>query len=1215
MADVQLRALKVSAELDSSRYVAGARDIAEASRTVGAAVAGVGTTVSQTDSKISTSVSGFERLKRQFIEGHAASQDFETKLKQLSDGIGKGAFTTNEAARAVEGIVRRYGMMADASGFVARGQTELAEAVDRANAKLREQSTIKPPAFDVAALRASQNGANFSSDLNARLGIGADASSARASASVFEEAAREAERYAQQAAALRAAIDPVGASQARVNAEIAEYTALLNRAEISTTEFAQAQALAQGRHDQFVASMNRSPISANDNNSQFRRQNLGYQVFDVAQMQALGQSPMMTLMQQGPQIAQLYMGQGGLKAAAGDANAALAGTASLARAAFSAIGPLGLAFGAAGVAAGAFYLLTRTQSKTTDEVLKAHAANIKALGEAYGIAEKKAKDYAEADRAISLAKTQTSTKELQSRAGGEIDTLFKQFGTPLNSQNGPTQYNITGIYAPFETAFERLRKNADPAAFVREINEIGRARGIENLSLQVITAAERFTGLKEQIDAANRAMQQTRFPNLTARTDEAAAQAAARIRNADALSDMQRQHAASLSGLGARSPEELAAAARARVMAEPVTPGEDSVTRQYRANAAAALAYAQAQNDLKIAQEQRIRTSEASLKQAEYEVSLIGKSVAERNRLTAAYQAEQQIRQAAAQTNTKADEAEIAAARARAAAIADANAKVAAVHLVQGQGDQIEQLRLEAQLVGASASERARLTAALQAEQQLRQQGIDKLSQEGQAYIANAQAMAQARLEIERQNAAYSSLEQAGGSAIDALTVGTGSLKDRLKSAADTMLQWIQQMTIANPLKNAIFGSNLPTMGDLFSGKTAVPGAQSTATMTVTAGTVMVNGGVTSGLTSGVPTGTALDAVTKTNLAPATSNPANSPALAGLLDDPSLANRTAASTVANTGTQSQVWNYWAAKGLPPHQIAGIMGNMDAESKFNPAAVGDGGNAFGLAQWNDRGPAMKAYVGSDWRSDTQGQLDFMNREFQTTESASWNRLRSSTDVTSATAAVAGYERPQGFSLANPQGSHNWEGRLDAANSNLAKFASTTATTSKSMGTLDDSTAKLSTSLTDNLGKLATPAVTPQVPAVTPTAATGSNPFASLFGGFFKLLGFADGTDYSPGGMAMVGERGREIVNLPRGSQVVPNHKMNMALGKNFEGMGGRTKVDVGVTVDDDGKLKAYVKSISEETSIATTSAGISAYDTELPNRIEAYRQNPYNRGGF
>lgn len=35
-------------------------------------------------------------------------------------------------------------------------------------------------------------------------------------------------------------------------------------------------------------------------------------------------------------------------------------------------------------------------------------------------------------------------------------------------------------------------------------------------------------------------------------------------------------------------------------------------------------------------------------------------------------------------------------------------------------------------------------------------------------------------------------------------------------------------------------------------------------------------------------------------------------------------------------------------------------------------------------------------------------------------------------------------------------------------------------------------------------------------------------------------FAGGTDSAPGGFAMVGEKGPEIVNLPRGSQVVPNH---------------------------------------------------------------------------
>jgi hypothetical protein len=39
--------------------------------------------------------------------------------------------------------------------------------------------------------------------------------------------------------------------------------------------------------------------------------------------------------------------------------------------------------------------------------------------------------------------------------------------------------------------------------------------------------------------------------------------------------------------------------------------------------------------------------------------------------------------------------------------------------------------------------------------------------------------------------------------------------------------------------------------------------------------------------------------------------------------------------------------------------------------------------------------------------------------------------------------------------------------------------------------------------------------------------------------FKPGAFAGGTDYAPGGMALVGERGPELVNLPRGSQVIPN----------------------------------------------------------------------------
>src|SRR5690606_26888393 len=42
--------------------------------------------------------------------------------------------------------------------------------------------------------------------------------------------------------------------------------------------------------------------------------------------------------------------------------------------------------------------------------------------------------------------------------------------------------------------------------------------------------------------------------------------------------------------------------------------------------------------------------------------------------------------------------------------------------------------------------------------------------------------------------------------------------------------------------------------------------------------------------------------------------------------------------------------------------------------------------------------------------------------------------------------------------------------------------------------------------------------------------------ALFGG---VPGFATGTRFAPGGLALVGERGPELINLPRGSRVFPN----------------------------------------------------------------------------
>ena len=53
------------------------------------------------------------------------------------------------------------------------------------------------------------------------------------------------------------------------------------------------------------------------------------------------------------------------------------------------------------------------------------------------------------------------------------------------------------------------------------------------------------------------------------------------------------------------------------------------------------------------------------------------------------------------------------------------------------------------------------------------------------------------------------------------------------------------------------------------------------------------------------------------------------------------------------------------------------------------------------------------------------------------------------------------------------------------------------------------------------------------------------------GSIGVKGFARGTNNAPGGMALVGEQGPELINLPRGSQVFPTPKTNAMLS----GMGG------------------------------------------------------------
>lgn len=125
--------------------------------------------------------------------------------------------------------------------------------------------------------------------------------------------------------------------------------------------------------------------------------------------------------------------------------------------------------------------------------------------------------------------------------------------------------------------------------------------------------------------------------------------------------------------------------------------------------------------------------------------------------------------------------------------------------------------------------------------------------------------------------------------------------------------------------------------------------------------------------------------------------------------------------------------------LTPEQAAGVVGNLMQESSLstaarNPGDGSDGSDSIGIAQWNGgRARNLHAFAKANERNvgDLDTQLDFMMHEFKTAETGAWKRLQNATDVHSATSAMIGYERPQGWSLKNPTNGHGWNNRIKYA----------------------------------------------------------------------------------------------------------------------------------------------------------------------------------------
>ncbi|WP_320188231.1 phage tail length tape measure family protein [Agrobacterium rosae] len=100
-------------------------------------------------------------------------------------------------------------------------------------------------------------------------------------------------------------------------------------------------------------------------------------------------------------------------------------------------------------------------------------------------------------------------------------------------------------------------------------------------------------------------------------------------------------------------------------------------------------------------------------------------------------------------------------------------------------------------------------------------------------------------------------------------------------------------------------------------------------------------------------------------------------------------------------------------------------------------------------------------------------------------------------------------------------------------------------------------------------------------------------------------YANGTSYSPGGLAIVGEQGPELLNLPQGSQVIPNGKSKQLLAPKAPSLSPRNSTQI---VRNESALTVHIEGASGDDHIRMlVNQGVG----------EAFSQQNENmrRGGF
>lgn len=291
------------------------------------------------------------------------------------------------------------------------------------------------------------------------------------------------------------------------------------------------------------------------------------------------------------------------------------------------------------------------------------------------------------------------------------------------------------------------------------------------------------------------------------------------------------------------------------------------------------------------------------------------------------------------------------------------------------------------------------------------------------------------------------------------------------------------------------------------------------------------------------------------------------------------------------------------------RTAGGFGSAAEEAYYDAERAAVVRNARKIAVENEKSRPQKKRSGGGRGKDELSLFDQSDKQFAALERQIQMMGKSRREVVALTAkyGLLDAARAKGIDLdrVSAQTGRTLREEIDLRAQSIADLSERVAQTNAQSELFADlgkdlkssilDAATASGSLSDGLEQVARSLQRAAVEA----ALWGTGPMGAIFGGGgggllgglfrgLKIPGYAAGTDFAPGGIADVGENGRERVYLPRGSKVIPNHKLGQG--------GGVSRVDV--FVHPSGEFDARVEQVSGNVAVNVSGQMISENNRQI-----------------